>query len=143
MHHNLQDRLAISKQWVKLIQGARVSLKVCAYSLTNTNIVSQLRAASERGVAVEVLLDNEQSRRDHADVCNKMLKDSKRIKVHYRGDTHCKFLIADDLIGWFGSANMTNMSEAKQLNLGFTTDDVEHVKVLVDLWGKLVPQLSS
>lgn len=53
------------QQLVKTLDGAKKSLDICVYTITDDHLASAIIRAHERGVKVRIISDNEKVRRDY------------------------------------------------------------------------------
>jgi phosphatidylserine/phosphatidylglycerophosphate/cardiolipin synthase-like enzyme len=95
---------------ISVINSAGNSLDIAIYSLTKPNIVNAILAAKQRGVAVRIITDSEESHtKAQANELNALNRAGIPIKVNsHPGLMHLKVTIADENTVTTGSYNYTN-----------------------------------
>ncbi|KAF9283046.1 hypothetical protein BGZ68_005596 [Mortierella alpina] len=96
------------QQLVKTLDGAKKSLDICVYTITDDHLASAIIRAHERGVKVRIISDNEKADDLGSDV--KRLRDDNDIPTRVDKSTsfmHHKFAVIDDSLVINGSYNWT------------------------------------
>ena len=93
---------------INVINSANSSLDIAIYSLTKPDIVSAIAAAENRGVAVRIITDREQSG-DKYQAKELLVLSNAGIPINsHQGLMHLKVTIADDKTVTTGSYNYTD-----------------------------------
>ncbi len=100
-----QDAL---KNVIKLLSSAKKSIKVAMFTFTHPALVDTLVQAHKRGVQVDVVIDNDSSRKTSQKAYRKLTEETVHVYVSQRiGLLHEKMAIIDDSTLIMGSANWT------------------------------------
>jgi phosphatidylserine/phosphatidylglycerophosphate/cardiolipin synthase-like enzyme len=100
---------------INQIDDAKIDIKIQAYVLTDTNIVSSLIDAKKRGVNVNIIIDLFQSHGKYGIMATQSLL-HEGINVYTDGKhaiAHNKIIIIDDYITITGSYNFTKGAELR------------------------------
>ncbi len=102
----------------RLIAGAKTSIDMAAYVLTDQALISELGRAAMRGVHVRVYLDAEQMARSEGAVARIAATPNVELrrKRHSRDPMHLKSFVVDRRILRSGSANFSVSGEDYQDN---------------------------
>lgn len=101
------DTKALSKV-VNLLNSAKKSIKVAMFTFTHPELVEALVQADKRGVHVEVVMDNDSSRKTSLKAYQKLTREKINVFVSQRlGLLHEKMAIIDESCLIMGSANWT------------------------------------
>jgi len=96
----------LAQSLTQAIAGAKKSVVLLVYTLTDQRIIQALNKKAAEGVDVEVVVDGRAS--PYAD--RKLSKDIKLLKRFSDGLMHLKVLVIDESQVFIGSANMTSDS---------------------------------
>ena len=88
------------------IHGAKKSVLLMIFALTNDNVISALRQKSEEGIPVKVICDAKAS----PHIIQKLGPKVEVVRRFAKGLMHLKILVIDEQECWMGSANMTGES---------------------------------
>ncbi len=105
---------SVSKQLLRLVNDARSSIDVLAYSFTLDSLGDALVMASERGVAVRIVYDGSKAVADSGSEYEFLL--SRGMDVRLDGDDgamHQKTVVIDGSVVVFGSYNFTSAAEKR------------------------------
>jgi phosphatidylserine/phosphatidylglycerophosphate/cardiolipin synthase-like enzyme len=97
---------------LQVIDGAKKSLYIATFTLTDPKVIDAIRHASERGVDVFVAVDKKGFKRKRESLGDKTHLIVRPIK----GLMHQKWIIADETLSFVGSANLTADSLRHQHN---------------------------
>lgn len=100
---------------ISIINSSKKSLDVAIYSFTDPQIAAAIRGAKQRGVAVRLITDREQSTsRSQKSNLSLLKRTGIPIKINtHSGIMHLKVTIADNSIATTGSFNYTKSAENK------------------------------
>lgn len=100
---------------VSVINGAKSTLDIAIYSITDTSIENAIVNAENRGVTVRVITDSECARNSsQANILNALENDGIPVKINtHSGLMHMKVTIADKSIATTGSFNYTYSAETE------------------------------
>jgi mitochondrial cardiolipin hydrolase len=125
----------VRKELNELLCGAKKSICIATFTLTDTKIAEQLIRAHEAGVKVTVLTDKEKMRERYSKInilirhnipvhfYNNELNPNQKQKKAKDGLMHHKFMIIDDEILIFGSLNLTKAAQEDNIeNITITTE---------------------
>ncbi len=112
----LPDEPVALDRLIKTIESAKKSLKVAMYTFTHPKLAQALIDAHNRGVTVEVVMDNDSAKQTSRKVFLQLKREKVNVALSARaGLLHYKFVIVDDELLATGSANWTKAA--------FTTND--------------------
>jgi phosphatidylserine/phosphatidylglycerophosphate/cardiolipin synthase-like enzyme len=98
---------------IDLINKAKTSIDVAVFYISETEIVSHLCSATERGIKVRIITDRE-AESTNKNALEQFLRCGIAVKVNtYEGRMHLKNMIVDDKIIATGSYNYTYGAEHK------------------------------
>ena len=122
-----------------LIRGARHRLALSVFRCNDHGVISEIAAALDRGVRVDVLL-NQRTRgwkREPDGLPGLLARMGVRVHryPHAERPYHAKFLVADDGPGLVGSLNLTRGSFERTCDFALTTHDPVVVEGLWHLFG--------
>lgn len=123
---------------VRTIDEAQKSVRVAAYTFTSRTIAEALADAHQRGVNVQVVL-NESQRKSRSSVAGWLADNGipVRFNNHY-AIMHDKFIIIDDITLETGSFNFTKAAETRNAeNVLVIHDDPKAVADYTKQWEKL------
>ncbi|WP_269539301.1 phospholipase D-like domain-containing protein [Cerasicoccus fimbriatus] len=123
------------------ICGARRTLDICVFTITDDRIVEAIREAGQRRVAVRIITDNDKARDAGSDIA-RMSRSGLAIKVDLAPDhMHHKFALIDGERLLTGSYNWTRSAASHNQENLLITNDPDAVKAytveFVKLWGAL------
>lgn len=104
---------SIEKALIDDIQNAKSSITLLTYSISDFQIIKNLKAKKKEGLDVKVLIDCNAS--PHA--ARYLLPEINPIRRECKGLMHYKFLVIDHRFVWVGSTNMTGDSLRLHSNL--------------------------
>ncbi len=123
------------------IDLAKQEIKVSIYSFTNKKIADRLKNAAKRGIKVEIIFDDGQSRSKYGKSMIGYLAKYRHIRVYrlnglgsrlqkkkYRGIMHIKMAVIDKKWVIFGSANWTYKAFSKNYETLFVAKDYAMAK---------------
>lgn len=113
-----QVQRGMGQSLVSAIDGAKQSVVLLVYTLTDRRIISALNRKAEENVPVEVVVDGKAS----SQVAGRLSPKIKLLKRFGEGLMHLKILIIDKRQVWLGSANMTSDSLHMHGNLMTAVD---------------------
>ncbi|KAF9141620.1 hypothetical protein BG015_001221 [Linnemannia schmuckeri] len=96
------------KQLIKTLDGAKKSLDICVYTITDDHLANAIIRAHERGVKVRIISDSEKAEDLGSDVIR--LRDNNDIPTRVdnsKSFMHHKFAVIDDQLVINGSYNWT------------------------------------
>lgn len=100
------------KQFIKMVNEAKLSIDVCAYHVDSLTITQALINAYKRGIKVRMVIDSDTNKKESV----QLLRKSGITVVDDQGRTafmHNKFAIVDKTIVWTGSFNLTDSASWK------------------------------
>ena len=117
----------------KILKKAKRSVKLCYYAFTDEDIFAFLKYLSSRGVKIRMILDDwiESSR------LSKLRWGGFDVKIVEKPLLHHKFMIVDDKILIFGSANLTESGLHKNVEVLFKTQERDFVKDFIEEFERL------
>lgn len=117
----------------KILKKAKKSVKLCYYAFTDEDIFAFLKYLSSRGVKIKMILDDwiESSR------LSKLRWGGFDVKIVEKPLLHHKFMIVDDKILVFGSANLTESGLHKNVEVLFKTQEKDFVKDFIEEFERL------
>jgi len=117
----------------RILRRARKSVKLCYYAFSDEDIFALLKYLSSCGVSVKMILDDwiESSR------LSKLRWGGFDVKVVEKPLLHHKFLIVDDKILVFGSANLTESGLHKNVEVIFETQKKDVVRDFIEEFERL------
>jgi len=117
----------------KILKKAKKSVKLCYYAFTDEDIFAFLKYLSSRGVKIKMILDDwiESSR------LSKLRWGGFDVKIVEKPLLHHKFMIVDDKILVFGSANLTESGLHKNVEVIFETQKKDFVKDFIEEFERL------
>jgi phosphatidylserine/phosphatidylglycerophosphate/cardiolipin synthase-like enzyme len=123
---------------VRTVGEAQKSIRVAAYTFTSHTIAEALAEARQRGVNVQVVL-NETQRTSRSSVAGWLADNGIPIRFNSRyAIMHDKFLIIDDKTLETGSFNFTKAAENQNAeNVLVLHDDPQAVAAYTQQWQKL------
>jgi phosphatidylserine/phosphatidylglycerophosphate/cardiolipin synthase-like enzyme len=123
---------------VRTIGEAQKSIRLAAYTFTSRTIAEALAEASQRGVNVQVVL-NESQRTSRSSVAGWLANNGIRVRFNSRyAIMHDKFLVIDDMTLETGSFNFTKAAENQNAeNVLVLHDDPQAVAAYTQQWQKL------
>lgn len=125
---NLNDPEKFEDTFFQIVSQAKESLKIVTFNLDYVEFEKLLIEKSKKGVTVFLVVDDSKSFRvKYLQDFGIQVLDDKYSKEH-NGLVHSKFVIVDDKIVWFGSANITVNSFFKDHNFSFITNNKDLVK---------------
>lgn len=106
------------------LRGARQTLDICVFTITDDRIVEEIQAARRRRVAVRIITDNDKARDAGSDI-HRMAGEGIDVKVDVTPNhMHHKFAIIDGDVVLTGSYNWTRSAcFSNQENLIATNDE--------------------
>jgi len=106
------------------LRGARRSVDICVFTITDDRIVNEILAAAHRRVPVRIITDNDKSRDAGSDI-RRLAREGVAVKVDVTTDhMHHKFAILDGNVVLTGSYNWTRSAcSHNQENLIATNDE--------------------
>lgn len=113
---------------IQLIRGARKSVKICVFTISENEITNEIITAHQRGISVKVITDNEKLNDRGSDI-RTIANEGIVVKID-RGASHMhhKFCVIDKKTLLTGSYNWTkSAADRNQENL-LVTEDVKTVK---------------
>ena len=127
------------KSLLKNIDLSKEEIKLSIYTFTNKKIAKRLKNAAKRGVKIEIIFDDSQSRKrdtksmlyylsKYKNIKTYRLKPVSKHKRRYSPIMHIKMALIDKKISIFGSANWTNMAFSKNYETLFITKDYQIAK---------------
>jgi phosphatidylserine/phosphatidylglycerophosphate/cardiolipin synthase-like enzyme len=129
---------------IKLINAARVSIKIAAYSYTNRNITNALLAAKQRGVKVWMVADYkdnlvEGSVRQAVPLFDQLVAAGCEVRIdHNYPIFHDKFITVDDTHQETGSFNFTESAATRNAeNVLVNWNNPALAQVYAAQWGTL------
>lgn len=128
---------------VRQINQAVRELKVCVFTISDDHITHQLLLAHQKGVAVQIITDNDKSLDEGSDI-----EQLWRAGIAVRMDTtpnhmHHKFMVADQKTLITGSYNWTRSAARFNHENILVTREPETVKHFTTHFGKLWPTMST
>lgn len=120
---------------VELIDGAKASLRVKQFTLSDTHVLSALVRAHKRGIAVRVMLNPHRSSGDRAnDESFQALKDAG-VKVEWTNPTfavtHEKSMVVDDHLALIATFNLATKYFTETRDYGIVTTAPREVEQVV------------
>lgn len=123
----------------KELRSAKKSIKVSIYSFTNKKLAKALRDSARRGVKVEVIFDEKESKSHRGRSLFRYLAKYKNITIYrlngkssknkkYKGIMHIKMALIDKKTLIFGSANWTYRAFSTNYETIFMTKDSKLAK---------------
>jgi len=118
---------AFDSKIIELIAGSKKNLLLTAYSLTNFKVIEKIEECLERGVSVEVYINQDENN-------TKALEKLEQIRINYpylhikviaSGTLHAKIIVSDQTRVLIGSANLTHSGMLKNYELGVEITDNE------------------
>ena len=112
------------KKLIKYLKMAQKSLIVAVFTLTNDDLVQEIRNAKNRGAKVRVISDDDLLKMQGSDV--KTLHDEGievRVDLDPRSQMHHKFCVIDDYLLVTGSFNWTKQAVTKNQENLIVLDD--------------------
>jgi phosphatidylserine/phosphatidylglycerophosphate/cardiolipin synthase-like enzyme len=114
-------------QLINVIDKAKETIDVAVYYITETKIVTHLCSATNRGVKIRIITDQDDSYQQPA--LEKLLNSGIPIKTNtYKGKMHLKNMIIDQKIITSGSYNFTQSAETKNEEVLIISDDEKIAK---------------
>lgn len=120
-----RDGQKAAPELISIINSSKKTLDLAIYSFTDPQIASAVRGAKERGVAVRLITDREQSAsQSQKSVLSGLKKAGIPIKLNtHQGIMHLKVTIADGAVATTGSFNYTKSAETKNDEVFVVLDD--------------------
>ncbi|OQX57889.1 MAG: hypothetical protein B5M49_02825 [Thermotoga sp. 4484_232] len=121
------------KEISRILRKAKKSIKLCYYAFSDEDIFALLKYLSSRGVSVKMILDDwiESSR------LSRLRWGGFDVKIVENPLLHHKFLIVDDKILVFGSANLTESGLHKNVEVIFETQEKDVVRDFIEEFERL------
>ncbi len=119
----------LRRLFVTAIGGAKQSVLLIIYTLTDQEVMGALKQKAADGVSVTVICDSKTS----TQVKRKLGSQVKTIRRTSLGLMHQKILVIDEKQTWLGSANMTTESLRIHGNLVL---GVQHPALAENVWAK-------
>jgi len=124
------------KDFTHDIKYSQQNIKAVIYSFTHHKISKALKKATKNGVKVTILYDKANTHAKNSTLKNLALYNKietrivrgKRAKKGYYGKMHAKFMIIDDRILYFGSANWSHSAFGKNYEILYKTTDKKLIK---------------
>jgi len=140
-----KERYIALKTLLKNIDLAKSEIKISIYTFTNKKIAKRLKNAAKRGVKIEIIFDDGQSRKKdtrsmlyylskYKNIKTYRLKPISKHKRRYSPIMHIKMALIDKKISIFGSANWTNMAFSKNYETLFITKDYQVAKKFLNFF---------
>lgn len=122
---------------VSCIRGARHSIKICVFTISENVISEEIIAAHKRGVAVSIITDNDKLNDKGSDI-RWLASEGIRIRIdEANSHMHHKFCIIDKKTLLTGSYNWTkSAADRNQENL-LVTEDPKMLKAYLNEYEKL------
>lgn len=125
-----------------LIRGARRTLDICVFTITDDRISDEIISAHRRGVTVRVLTDDDKSFDRGSDIM-----ELERAGIPVRMDAaadhmHHKFAVFDERLVLTGSYNWTRSAASRNQENLIVSDDLELVDDFIDEFDKLWDEFS-
>lgn len=119
-----QTRDDLTQTFAQAIGSAKESVLLLVYSLTDSEMIRQLKGKAEEGVPVQVICDAKAS----PYVGQKLGSQVQTLRRFAKGLMHLKILVIDQELIWIGSANMTGESLRVHGNLvqGLKSPELAH-----------------
>lgn len=128
----------------ELMDSAKSELIMTVYVITDTNTVSNIRNALERGISVEILMYSPDSleRNDALDEIFQLEREYSYLTIHQIADEvlHAKILISDNRKILAGSANLTFGGMVRNYEMGVLFEDSSIAQKIITLLRRLVPK---
>jgi len=125
----------------ELMDSAKKELLMTVYVLTDTNTVSNIRGALERGVSVEIFIYSPDSfqKNQAVDEILRLEEEYDYLRIHRIEDKilHAKVLITDNRKILTGSANLTFGGMVRNYELGFLVEDAKIAQKAIRLLRRL------
>ncbi len=129
-----EDKNSAINAIYRQIDHSKNSIRLSIYSFTNKKIAKRLKKAAKRGVKIEIIFDDGQSRSKYGKSMIGFLAKYKNITIYKlsglkskskrnSGIMHIKMALIDDKISIFGSANWTYKAFSKNYETLFITKD--------------------
>lgn len=118
------------------INSAKTSLRMTMFHLTDPQVVDALIAAKQRGVHVQVIVDNQQIPKEKPTGAYHRLTEAG---VEARGSspmfsiTHCKSFTIDGTTAYIMTLNLTKIADRVR-DVGYVTTDTETVRFVEELF---------
>ncbi len=114
--YSSQDRTSLKATLKESIDGAKRSVLLFSFTLSDTGIIDALNKKAQSGVPVTVVVD-----RDHLGPITEQKAPNIEVVTRKEGEGHLhhKLLIIDEKEVWIGSANFTTSAYENQENLMF------------------------
>jgi phosphatidylserine/phosphatidylglycerophosphate/cardiolipin synthase-like enzyme len=112
------DNRQIRQKTLVFISETKTSLDICNYDIEDPQILNIIKDTAENGIMVRIVTekDNSLAVRKLSEVC-------KIVTDEDAGLMHCKYMIADNVMLWGGSTNLTTTSLDEHYNDVFITTD--------------------
>ncbi len=134
-----KDKDLALKSIYKSIDLAQNKIDISIYSFTNKKIAKRLKRAAKRGVKIEIIFDDSQSKSKYGKSLIGYLAKYKNITTYKlqgleakskrnRGIMHIKMALIDNKTSIFGSANWTYKAFSKNYETLFITKDYSIAK---------------
>lgn len=101
-----QTQHDLQKTYLAAIRGAKKSIIVLTYTITDKEIISALRKKSEEGVDVTLICHQDIS----YDIENRIGSRVHLLKRFGKGLMHLKIMVVDEFLSFIGSSNLTGSS---------------------------------
>lgn len=143
------DELIVGKNileaWLKAVENARESILIATYKLTSTTALDALVKAHKRGVAIKLILDGKEANKKKSLAFEARLAglDVESWPTETLGELHAKFSVLDDKRVIFGSFNLTESAEVRNIEVFFSTDDLGVVQDFISAWKGLQESVRS
>ncbi|MDQ1010382.1 phosphatidylserine/phosphatidylglycerophosphate/cardiolipin synthase-like enzyme [Streptomyces sp. V4I23] len=118
---------------IDVIRSARDSLLIASFAAYKiAEIVTELRAAADRNVRIDLLLEESTAAARAFGQLHGQVRIWHRADVSARGSLHAKVIAADRRIALLGSANLTDRALSDNVEIGIILRDPRTVGRLVD-----------
>jgi phosphatidylserine/phosphatidylglycerophosphate/cardiolipin synthase-like enzyme len=141
-----QDSNYALSDLVKSIKKSKSNIKGAIYSFTHKKIAKAFKKAAQNGSKITIIFDEESNIHYHRsklrnlaifkNINTRVLK-GDRAKRGYYGKMHLKFVIIDDKVVFFGSANWSNSAFGLNHEVLYKSNDkklvnkfIKHYKIL-------------
>mmetsp|Transcript_521 Transcript_521/g.634 ORF Transcript_521/g.634 Transcript_521/m.634 type:complete len:219 (-) Transcript_521:170-826(-) len=128
-------------QYLKLLQSAKVSLDICAFSFTSVEIYDAIIKCRKKRVNVRVITDKSQMNISE-DLIHKLSKKGVKIRIKEMKENtfmHHKFVIVDNKLLLTGSFNLTENAISRNYENVVVVKDLVEIRFFIAefnyLWG--------
>jgi phosphatidylserine/phosphatidylglycerophosphate/cardiolipin synthase-like enzyme len=129
LYFTIQDSKNIIKEIKKSISSSKLNIKISSYHLTNKSITKSLKNVSKKGVKVTIIFDQKNSNKKYS--LMRYLAKYKNFNIYImdlKWSLHQNYIIIDNKLLIFGSANLSKSAFLKNLEYIFVSKNKSYIR---------------